>query len=89
MQEFSVFQIHAHVLGEGSCFEKDEITGDKVALHDLNPFFGDLACFSGQGYAEPVPKGEVHKARAVHTVSGHAPVTVTHIFPGVVLRVKL
>lgn len=89
MQEFPFFQIHAHVLGEGPCFEEDEITGDKVTLHDLNPLPGDLGCFSGQGYAEPVPKGDVYEARAVYTVSGHAPVTVTHIFPGLVLRVEL
>jgi len=89
VQEFPFFQIHAHVLGKGSCFEKDEIAGDKVALHDLDTLLGDPGCFSGQAYAESVPKGDVYEARAVNTVSGHAPVTVTHIFPGVVLRVEL
>ena len=89
MQKFPLFQVHAHVLGEGSCFEKYQITGNEVSLHDLSAFLGDLGCLSGQGYAEPVPVSDVHETRAIHTVSGHASVPVTHVFPGVVLCVKL
>ena len=87
VQKFAVFKIHAHVSGEGSGFEEYEIAGDEVALHDLYTFIGHLGCFSGQGYAEPVPIGDVYEARAVHAISGHAAVPVTHVFPGIVLRV--
>ena len=88
MQEFPFFQVDANMLGEGPCFEKHQIAGCQVTLHNLNAMLGHLGCLSGEAHTEPVPIGDKHKAGTVHTFSGHATVAVSHIFPGLVLCVK-